>query len=67
MWHACVWVYGPSLPDVRCNVLVRPGLIIERIASIAVPPNDPLQQYMEEHKNDMFMQEREEIDEVFFR
>ena len=42
-------------------------LIIERIASIVVPPNDPLQQFMEDHENDMFMQEMEEIDEVFFR
>ena len=41
--------------------------ILLLIASIAVPPNDPLQQFMEEHENDMFMQEREEIDEVFFR
>ena len=35
--------------------LPNEDLIIERIAAIAVPPNDPLQQYMEEHKNDMFM------------
>ena len=42
-------------------------LIIERIASIAVPPNDPLQQFMEEHENDMFMQEREEIDEILLK
>src|SRR3954447_617020 len=26
--------------------------IIEDIASIAIPPNDPLQQYMEDHEND---------------
>ena len=30
-------------------------LIIERIDSIAMPPNDPFQQFMEEHGNDMFM------------
>ena len=47
--------------------LPNEDLIIEIIASISVPPNDPLQQFMEEHENDMFMQEREEIDEVFFR
>src|ERR1041385_5084210 len=27
--------------------------IIEEIASIAIPPNDPLQQYMEDHENDL--------------
>ena len=37
------------------------------LASIAVPPNDPLEQYLLEHENDMFMNERREIDEVFFK
>ena len=32
-------------------------------ASIAVPPNDPLEQYLLDHENDMFMNERREIDE----
>ena len=41
--------------------------IIEDIASIAIPPNDPLQQYMEDHKNDLHMQERNELDEIFLR
>src|SRR3954462_15222798 len=41
--------------------------IIEDIASIAIPPNDPLQQYMEDHENDMHMQERNELDEIFTR
>src|SRR3954463_5177237 len=41
--------------------------IIENIASIAIPPNDPLQQYMEDHKSDMHMQERTELDEIFTR
>src|SRR4051812_29996966 len=31
--------------------------IIESIASIAIPPNDPLKQYMEDHENDTRMQE----------
>ena len=35
------------------------------LASIVVPPTDPLEQYMLDHENDMFMKEREEIDEVF--
>ena len=34
------------------------------LASIAVPPNDPLEQYLLDHENDMFMNERKEIDEV---
>ena len=37
------------------------------LASIAVPPNDPLEQYLVDHENDMFMNERREIDEVFFK
>src|SRR4051812_4292302 len=37
------------------------------LASIAVPPNDPLKQYLLDHENDMFMNERREIDEVFFK
>src|SRR4051812_11154357 len=41
--------------------------IIEDIASIAIPPNDPLQQYMEDHENGMQMQERNELDEIFTR
>ena len=41
------------------------NLAIERIASIAVPPDDPLQQFMEEHENDMYMQERNELEDIF--
>ena len=37
------------------------------LTSIAVPPNDPLEQYFLDHENDMFMNERREIDEVFFK
>ena len=37
------------------------------LASIDVPPNDPLEQYLLDHENDMFMNERREIDEVFFK
>ena len=37
------------------------------LASIGVPPNDPLEQYLLDHENDMFMNERREIDEVFFK
>ena len=37
------------------------------LASIAIPPTDPLEQYLLDHENDMFMKEREEIDEVFLK
>jgi len=37
------------------------------LASIVVPPSDPLEQYLVDHENDMFMNERREIDEVFFK
>ena len=40
---------------------------IIRIASIAMPPNDWLEQYLLDHENDMFMIERRKIDEVFFK
>ena len=32
------------------------------LASIVVPPTDPLEQYLLEHENDMHMDERDEID-----
>ena len=48
--------------DLPCN-----DKIIEEIASIAIPPNDPLQQFMENHENDMHMQERNELDDIFLR
>ena len=37
------------------------------LASSAMPPNDSLEQYLLDHENDMFMNERREIDEVFFK
>ena len=37
------------------------------LASIAIPPTDPLEQYLLDHENDMFMEERREIDEVFLQ
>ena len=36
------------------------------LASIDVPPTDPLEQYFLDHENDMFMNERKELDEIFF-
>ena len=37
------------------------------LASTVVPPSDPLERYLQDHENDMFMNERREIDEVFFK
>ena len=37
--------------------LPNEDIVVERIASIAIPPNDPLQRFMKEHENDMYMQE----------
>src|SRR3954447_19355880 len=41
--------------------------IIEEIASIAIPPDGTLQQFMEDHENDMRMQERDELEDIFLR
>jgi hypothetical protein len=40
---------------------------VEQLASIALAPNDALQQYMEDHESDIFMEERNEIDEILLR
>src|SRR4051812_20727117 len=39
--------------------------IIEEIASISIPPNDTLQHFMEDHENDMRMQDRNEREDIF--
>ena len=36
------------------------------LASIAVPPTDPLEQYLLDHENDLHMRERNEIDRISF-
>src|SRR5215216_7131245 len=36
------------------------------LTSIVVPPNDPLEQYLLNHENDLHMHERNEIDNIFF-
>ena len=36
------------------------------LASIVVPPTDPLEQYLVDHENDLHMHERNEIDKIFF-
>ena len=40
---------------------------VEQLAAIALAPNNALQQYMEDHKSEVFMEERNEIDEIFLR
>ena len=36
------------------------------LASIVAPPTDPLEQYLQDHENDLHMHERNEIDKIFF-
>jgi hypothetical protein len=36
-------------------------------SSIVVPPTDPLEQYLLDHENDIHMNERNKIDEIFFK
>ena len=36
------------------------------LASIDIPPTDPLEQYLLDHENDLHMHERNEIDRIFF-
>jgi hypothetical protein len=40
---------------------------VEQLASIALAPNNALQQFMEDHGSDVFSKEREEIDDIFLR
>jgi hypothetical protein len=40
---------------------------VEHLASIALAPNDALQQYMEDHESDISREERNEIDEILLR
>ena len=47
------------------NCLVRMKLLA--LPLFAVPPADPLEQYLLDHENDMFMNERRDIDEAFFK
>ena len=47
------------------NCLVKDEIV--GLASIVVPPTDPLEQYLLDHEIDMFMNERKELDEIFFK
>jgi hypothetical protein len=37
---------------------------VEQLASIALAPNDALQQYIEDHESEIFREERNEIDKI---
>ena len=37
---------------------------VEQLASISLAPNNALQQFMEDHESEIFMEERNEIDEI---
>ncbi|KAK1606646.1 hypothetical protein QYE76_030319 [Lolium multiflorum] len=40
---------------------------VEQLASIALAPNNPLQQHLEDHESEVFREERNELDEIFLR
>ncbi|KAK1685621.1 hypothetical protein QYE76_046469 [Lolium multiflorum] len=40
---------------------------VEKLASIALAPNNPLQQHLEDHESEVFREERNELDEIFLR
>jgi hypothetical protein len=40
---------------------------VEQLASIALAPNNALRQYMEDHESEIFIEERNEIDEILLR
>jgi hypothetical protein len=46
------------------NELTNEDFRVEQLASIALAPNDALQQYMEDHESEIFREERNEIDEI---
>ena len=38
---------------------------VAQLASIALAPNNALQQHMEDHESEVFMEERNKLDEIF--
>ncbi|KAK1682587.1 hypothetical protein QYE76_043435 [Lolium multiflorum] len=40
---------------------------VEQCASIALAPNNPLQQHLEDSESEVFREERDELDEIFLR
>jgi hypothetical protein len=49
------------------NELRNENFRVEQLASIALAPNNALQQFMEDHESDVFRKEREEIDDILLR
>jgi hypothetical protein len=49
------------------NELPNENFRVEQLASIALAPNNALQQFMEDHESDVFRKEREEIDDILLR
>jgi hypothetical protein len=49
------------------NKMPNENFRVEQLASIALAPNNALQQFMENHKSDVFSKEREEIDDILLR
>ena len=53
-----------SLVVLICQVMTK---LLKEFSSIAIPPIDTLQQFMEDHENDIHMQERDELEDIFLR
>jgi hypothetical protein len=49
------------------NDMPNENFRVEQLASIALAPNNALQQFMEDHESDVYRKEREEIDDIFLR
>src|SRR3954465_12718477 len=49
------------------NELPDEDFRVEQLSAISLAPNNALQQFMEDHESDVFMKERNEIDEVLLR
>jgi hypothetical protein len=49
------------------NDMPNENFRVEQLASIALARNNAFQQFMEDHESDVFMKEREEIDDIFLR
>jgi hypothetical protein len=49
------------------NEMPNENFRVEQLASIALAPNNALQQFMEDHESKVYRKEREEIDDIFLR
>jgi hypothetical protein len=49
------------------NELPNEDFRVEQLASIALAPNNALQQFMEDHESEIFREERDEIDKILLR